>query len=71
LDTNKKGWATGYPGGVLNKAGGYGRFGPRTQKQWNDETVKAEYMKGSTPPTTTGDEGLEGSGGTSTEEQPD
>lgn len=71
LDTNKKGWATGYPGGVLNKAGGYGKFGPRTQKQWNDETVKAEYMKGSTPPTTTGEEGLEGGGGTSTEEQPD
>ena len=71
LDTNKKGWATGYPGGVLNKAGGYGKFGPRTQKQWNDETVKAEYMKGSTTPTTTGEEGLEGGGGTSTEEQPD
>lgn len=71
LDTNKKGWATGYPGGVLNKAGGYGKFGPRTQKQWNDETVKAEYMKGSTPPKTTGEEGLEGGGGTSTEEQPD
>lgn len=71
LDTNKKGWATGYPGGVLNKAGGYGKFGPRTQKQWNDETVKAEYMKGSTPPKTTGEEGLVGGGGTSTEEQPD
>lgn len=69
LDTNKKGWATGYPNGVLNKAGGYGKFGPRTTKAW--ATHKDEYLKGSTTPTTTGEEGLEGGGGTSTDEQPD
>lgn len=69
LDTNKKGWATGYPEGVLNKAGGYGRFGPRTSKAWT--THKDEYLKGSTTPPTTGEEGLEGGGGTSTDEQPD
>lgn len=69
LDTNKKGWATGYPNGVLNKAGGYGRFGPRTTKAWT--THKDEYLKGSTTPPTTGEEGLEGGGGTSTDEQPD
>lgn len=42
LDQNKKGWATGYPEGVLNKQKGYGRFGPRTQKAWNQ--YKDEYL---------------------------
>lgn len=36
LDVNKKGWATGYPNGILNKAKGYGKFGTRT---------KAAYLK--------------------------
>jgi hypothetical protein len=35
LDTNKKGWASGYANGILNKIGkGYGRMGPRTNKAW-------------------------------------
>jgi len=51
LDQNKKGWATGYLDGVLNKQGrGYGRFGPRTQKAWNQ--YKTEYLT----PTSTGGE---------------
>jgi hypothetical protein len=45
LDRNKKGWATGYSNGVLNKQGrGYGRFGPRTQKAWNQ--YKDDYLSG-------------------------
>jgi hypothetical protein len=44
LDTNHKGWATGYGGGVLNKTGrGYGRMGPRTTKAWGQ--YKTEYLK--------------------------
>ena len=46
LDKNKSGWATGYPGGVLNQAGGYGKFGPRTTKAWN--SYGQEYLKGGT-----------------------
>ena len=35
LDTNKKGWASGYANNILNKIGkGYGRMGPRTNKAW-------------------------------------
>ena len=45
LDQNKAGWATGYSGGILSKAGGYGRFGPRTSKAW--ESYKSEYQSGS------------------------
>jgi hypothetical protein len=43
LDANKPGWAWGYPGGVVNKAGGYGKFGPRTSKAW--DTYKDLYLK--------------------------
>jgi len=47
LDQNKQGWATGYPNGVLNKTGrGYGRFGPRTQKAWNQ--YKNDYLSSNT-----------------------
>ena len=46
LDKNKAGWATGYSGGVLNQAGGYGKFGPRTTKAWN--SYGQEYLKGGT-----------------------
>jgi hypothetical protein len=43
LDTNKKGWASGYKDGILNKIGkGYGRMGPRTNKAWN--LYKNEYL---------------------------
>lgn len=43
LDTNKKGWASGYANGILNKTGkGYGRMGPRTSKAWN--LYKAEFL---------------------------
>lgn len=47
LDTNKPGWATGYKDGILKQGqngGGYGKFGPRTTKQWNDPKVKEEYL---------------------------
>lgn len=43
LDKNKAGWV---PGGVLNKSGGYGRFGPRTTRAWN--SYGQEYLKGGT-----------------------
>jgi len=43
LDKNHPGWATGYPNGVLNKAGGYGRFGPKTTAAWN--SYGEEYKK--------------------------
>jgi hypothetical protein len=43
LDTNKAGWATGYPNNILNKSGkGYGRMGPRTQKAWG--LYKTEFL---------------------------
>jgi hypothetical protein len=63
LDTNKASWATGYPNGVLNKAGGYGSFGPRTSKAW--ASYGQEYLKGGTTPTVTkavvtpGEQGVE------------
>jgi hypothetical protein len=43
LDANKPGWAWGYPGGIVNKKGGYGKFGPRTTKAWN--VYKDLYLK--------------------------
>ena len=49
LDTNAKGWATGYKDGIINKGqngGGYGKFGPRTQKAW--ATYKDQFLKGAT-----------------------
>jgi hypothetical protein len=44
LDTNKAGWATGFPDGKLSHAGGWGRFGPRTTKAW--ASYGPEYLKG-------------------------
>lgn len=38
LDGNHAGWATGYRDGILKQGangGGYGSFGPRTQKAWS------------------------------------
>lgn len=49
LDTNAKGWATGYTDGIINKGqngGGYGTFGKRTQKAWS--TYKDQYLKSGT-----------------------
>jgi hypothetical protein len=46
LDTKAKGWATGYKDGIINKGqngGGYGKFGPRTQKAW--ATYKDQFLK--------------------------
>ena len=46
LDTNVKGWAKGYKDGMINKGqngGGYGKFGPRTQKAWSQ--YKDQYLK--------------------------
>ena len=48
LDENKKGWATGYQGGVLSKSGkGYGRMGPRTNKAWG--LYKSEFLNPQAP----------------------
>ena len=61
LDKNKVGWATGFPGEVLNKASGYGRFGPRTTKAWT--SYGQEYLKGETATVKTvvtpGEQGVE------------
>jgi len=61
LDTNKTGWATGFPSGLLNKASGYGRFGPRTTKAWT--SYGQEYLKGETATVKTvvtpGEQGVE------------
>lgn len=44
LDQNVKGWATGYPNGVLNRSkNSYGKFGPRTSGAWNK--YKGTYIK--------------------------
>lgn len=51
-DTNHAGWAYGYPDGKVNKAKGYGKFGPRTRAAW--AKYKDEYLKAGTPtPTAT------------------
>ncbi len=45
LDKNAPGWATGYKDGIINKGqngGGYGVFGPRTNKAW--ATYKDKYL---------------------------
>lgn len=48
LDINKKGWLKG---GQLNKKGGYGTYGPNTQKAWAKH--KDEYMKHKSQSSTT------------------
>jgi hypothetical protein len=50
LDVNVKGWATGYRDGIINKGqngGGYGKYGPRTKKAW--EQHKDKYLKTTSP----------------------
>lgn len=69
LDKNKPGWATGYPNGLLNKAGGYGRFGPRTSAAW--AKYEKEYSTNPNTPKTDDEAGFEGGGALSTEVQPD
>ena len=47
LDDKRPGWATGYKDGIITKGqngGGYGKFGPRTQKAW--ATYKDQFLKG-------------------------
>lgn len=47
LDVNAAGWATGYKEGIINKGqngGGYGKFGPRTQKAWNDTYLRERFL---------------------------
>jgi hypothetical protein len=51
LDTNKPGWATGFPEGKLNKGSGYGKFGPRTSKAWT--AYGKEYLNSSKAPVDT------------------
>jgi hypothetical protein len=54
LDKNKPGWAAGYTGGIVNKGKGYGTYGPRTKKAWEDVTIRNEFLKASpTTPTPT------------------
>jgi hypothetical protein len=51
-----KGWASGYKDGKIDQGkngGGYGIFGPRTQKAWNNPTYKDAYLKSLTTPSTT------------------
>ena len=51
LDKNAPGWATGYKGGVIDQGkggGGYGKFGPRTQKAWTQ--YKDQYLATSLQP---------------------
>jgi hypothetical protein len=55
LDANKPGWAWGYPGGIVNKTGGYGRLGPRTAKAW--ASYKKEYTRSAGSNSTTGGSG--------------
>ena len=40
-----KGWATGFRNGTLKKQGGYGTYGPRTQKMWLTKGVADEFLK--------------------------
>jgi len=50
LDKNAPGWATGYKGGVIDQGkggGGYGKFGPRTQKAWAQ--YKDKYLQTTSP----------------------
>lgn len=66
LDVNAKGWATGYKDGIINKGqngGGYGKFGPRTQKAW--ATYKDQFLKGGDTTTQTPPE-IEGEDNTQT-----
>jgi hypothetical protein len=63
LDTNAAGWATGYKDGIIKKGengGGYGKFGPRTQKAWNNPTYKDGYLKSLQTPTATTPDNTEG-----------
>jgi hypothetical protein len=67
LDVNAKGWATGYKEGIINKGqngGGYGKFGPRTQKAWT--TYKDQFLKGGTTATQTPPPEIEGEDNTQT-----
>ena len=55
LDVNAKGWAKGYTDGIINKGkngGGYGKFGPRTQKAWKNPKYKDGYLKSLQTPAT-------------------
>jgi hypothetical protein len=58
LDDNVANWADGFKNGKLEGGPGYGRFGPRTQRQWNNKDVQNKFLnKGQsaekTPATTT------------------
>jgi hypothetical protein len=55
-----EGWATGLPDGKLSQAGGYGRFGPRTQKAWKNPAYKDGYLKSLQTPTATTPDNTEG-----------
>ncbi len=50
LDKNVPGWATGYKGGIIDQGksgGGYGKYGPRTQKAWAQ--YKDKYLQATSP----------------------
>jgi hypothetical protein len=48
LDQNHKNWARDYKDGIINQGkngGGYGTYGPRTQKMWLTKGVADEFLK--------------------------
>jgi hypothetical protein len=48
LDEYHEGWATGYTDGIIlygRNGGGYGTFGPRTEKKWKEDGVADEFLK--------------------------
>lgn len=48
LDDYLPNWATGYIDGKINKGqngGGYGTYGPRTEKAWKTEGIADKFMK--------------------------
>lgn len=52
LDTNVPGWAKGYKNGIISKGqngGGYGKYGPRTQKAWQE--YGQQYLQANSPQT--------------------
>ena len=48
LDDKLPNWATGYKDGKINRGqngGGYGTYGPRTEKAWKTEGIADKFMK--------------------------
>ena len=56
LDKNRPGWAYGYTDGKVNGGKGYGRFGRRTQKAWNNHQTDFKNYIGTRTEVTPADE---------------